>query len=71
MPDPIDVLTILDPITPELRRALQAVLAVGFGQVTLHVRNNQVKLVSWTCSSKPTPLTDTTGCGNIIADDDI
>ena len=71
MLDPTDALTILDPVSPELRRALQAVLAVGFGQVTLVVERGEVQRVVFSCSLKKQGLTDTTGCGNITIDNEI
>jgi len=64
-PDEDDAMMILTPILPELRRALRAVLDIGYGEITLHLRNGEIKLVSWSCSSKPGSLTTTISRGNI------
>lgn len=66
MPD--DVLTILTPMLPELERALTAVLAVGYGQVTLHVEEGTIQRVVFQCSLKRRDLTTTASCGMVNAD---
>jgi len=71
IPNEIDAMTILDPILPELRRGLRAVLDIGYGEVTLHLRNGEIKLISWSCSSKLGALTTTTVCGNVEPDNEM
>jgi len=66
MPD--SVLTILTPMLSELERALTAVLAVGYGQVTLHVEEGAIQRVVFQCSLKRQGLTTTTSCGMVNTD---
>lgn len=66
-----DIVTILTPIMSELQRALSIVLAVGFGQVVLHVEHGVVQRVVFSCSFKRKGLTSASDSGNLELDNKI
>ena len=68
IPDEIDAMTVLDPILPELRRALAAVLPIGFGQITLHIEHGSIQRVIFSCSLKKQGLTTTNNSGTLDTD---
>ena len=71
IPNEIDAMTVLKSVMPELRRALAAVLPVGFGQITLHIEHGSIQRVVFSCSLKKQGLTTTSNGGSVEADNEI
>ena len=61
----------LTPVLPELRRALEAVYPVGFGQITLHIEHRVIQRVVFSCSLKRNGLTSPTDSGSIEPDNEM